>query len=72
MSITEQINNLENEIAELHCGLTYQEILKVAIFTAKKVKNSVPMYTGGLNLTWQTWNEIQKELEKMLSLEIEN
>ena len=71
MTTTEQINNLENEIAELHCGLTYNEILKVAILMAKKIKNSVPMYTGGLNLVWQTWDEIQTELERILNLQLD-
>ena len=72
MTQEEQINNLENEIAELHCSLTYQEILKVAIFTAKKCIEAIPTYTGVINKPRMRWNLIKEELENMLKLEIES
>ena len=66
MTTTEQINNLENEIAELHCGLTYNEILKIALFVVKKIRAENEVTSD----RWKKWNIIKIELERMLSLKL--
>lgn len=68
MTTTEQINNLENEIAELHCNLTYIQILKVALFAVKKIRAENEITSD----RWKRWNSVKNELEKMLHLYIES
>ena len=60
--ITKNADELENKISKLNCGLTYEEIVKVAIMMAEQIKESHPMYTGNLNPKWALWNDTIVEL----------
>lgn len=49
-------NRLENEVAELHIKLTYPQIVKLALISAKNMLKVIPMYTGNSNPEWATYN----------------
>ena len=56
-------DQLEKEITDAGCGLTYYEIVKLSIVTAKTVLENVPMYTGDLNPKWKLWDSVITELK---------
>ena len=61
---TEPIENadqLENKIAKLGCGLTYEEIVEVALMTAEEVKANLLMCEG--KLKWKLWDDTIKALK---------
>ena len=49
-------DNLEEEVAALHFKLSYPQIAKIALLTAKKIKEQIPMYQGNLNPKWTTYD----------------
>ena len=64
MKTAEEIaNQLEDEIAGQGCSLTYDDIVKLSIVTAKKVLDNIAMYTGSLNPKWTLWDNIITELK---------
>ena len=66
-NITKNADELENKIAKLGFGLTYDEIVKVAIVIAEEVKETHPMYIGVLNPKWALWNDTIVELNNRVS-----
>ena len=60
-------DQLENDIANVHAGCTYEQIVKLALIAAKQVRKEVPMYTGGLNLKWEIYNFTVELLEGRLN-----
>lgn len=56
-------NQLENKIAGLHCSLTYEEIVSIAILMAKEVRDNISMYEGNLNPIWKLWDNTIKALK---------
>lgn len=52
-------NQLEDQIKiVMPSGTDYPTILKVAMFTADRIKSSVPMYIGKLNPTWELYDYV--------------
>ena len=60
--ITKIADDLENTIVKLDYGLEYNQIVKIAITTAERVKESHPMYIGKLNPKWALWHDVGIEL----------
>lgn len=65
---SENANQLESKITKLNCGLTYEEIVKIAIMTANEVKKNTPMYIGDINPKWQLWDNTLKELNMRIKV----
>tara|TARA_B110000908_G_C10000157_1_gene333763 strand:- start:386 stop:589 length:204 start_codon:yes stop_codon:yes gene_type:complete len=51
-------DQLETEITEAGCGLTYYEIVKLSNVMARKVREKIPMCTGSLNPKWKLWDDV--------------
>lgn len=51
-------DQLENEISDMDLGLTYTEIAKTAEFTAMKIREQIPMYTGNINPKWKLYDNV--------------
>jgi hypothetical protein len=64
--INKKVNDLEQQIAELHCGLTYEEILKVALFTANEVHNSIKHEDNRMYYEINHWEDVITEIDKRI------
>jgi len=51
-------DQLETEIRNMHLGLSYIQIAKTAEFTAMKIHEQIPMYTGNLNPKWKLYDNV--------------
>lgn len=60
-------NSLEEQIKIVDPDLTYPRILKLAIFTADRMKSVIPMYTGNLNPTWKKYDTVVDILKGRLN-----
>jgi hypothetical protein len=53
-------NELENDIRNCELEIDYKTILKISLFTARKIKAEIPMYNGNLNLNpkWALYDDV--------------
>ncbi|AEL24042.1 hypothetical protein [Cyclobacterium marinum] len=51
-------DQLETEISDMDLGLTYIEIAKMSEFTALKIREQIPMYTGNINPKWKLYDNV--------------
>ena len=42
-------------------------VLKVVRYTADRIKNNTPMYTGNLNPKWELYDNVVKEINNKLN-----
>jgi hypothetical protein len=51
-------NELENDLRNCELEIDYKVILKISLFTARKIKAEIPMYTGNLNPKWALYDDV--------------
>lgn len=51
-------NELENDLRNCELEIDYKTILKISLFTARKIKAEIPMYTGNLNPKWALYDNV--------------
>ena len=51
-------NELEKDIIEFEKDLEYKRVRSIALFTARKIKEQIPMYMGNINPKWLIYDNV--------------
>ena len=49
----------------LSLGIPFETAKQCALIAVEEILKAVPMYTGNLNPTWEFWNQVKTEIEKL-------
>lgn len=60
-------DGIEEQIKIVDSELSYPRVIKLAIYTADRMKSVIPMYTGNINPKWRQYDTVIEVLKGRLN-----